>query len=265
MLNYPPNKNYSKSLPQGVIALALASILIPACTDTQKAVLPKENITAAEVVNETTAIAGESVTVRGFTTEMVGQNAFTMVTDEQLFDRDEILIVNATGRPFNIPNNKENISIQVTGEVRNFKIAEVERDFNLDLQPSQYTYTDYENQPVIIAKSLALAPEPEAIRENPRLFYNQPILVEGEVGEILGANAFTLDEEELLVLGMSAPARPINEGETVVVTGEIRPLIVADIERDYNLAGDLELKRKLEKDYKNQPVFIADNIFPSAQ
>jgi hypothetical protein len=55
------------------------------------------------------------------------------------------------------------------------------------------------------------------------------------------------------------------EGEDVVVTGEIRPFIAAEFERDYELTWDLDVKRQLEAEYENQPVFIAKSIYPSAQ
>jgi hypothetical protein len=55
------------------------------------------------------------------------------------------------------------------------------------------------------------------------------------------------------------------EGEDVVVTGEIRPFIAAEFERDYELTWDLDVKRQLEAEYENKPVFIAKSIYPSAQ
>ncbi|MBF2060374.1 MAG: hypothetical protein IGR91_09395, partial [Fischerella thermalis M66_A2018_004] len=62
--------------------------------------------------------------------------------------------------PFDLPSDRENI-IQVTGEVRNLAIAQIERQYNLSLQ-DQY-YRDYINKPVIIARDIRLAPDSTAI------------------------------------------------------------------------------------------------------
>ena len=60
------------------------------------------------------------------------------------------------------------------------------------------------------------------------------------------------------------PKQTINDGQTVAVTGVLRPFVVADIERDYDLTWDLELQKKLEAEYREKPVFIANSVFPSA-
>ena len=91
----------------------------------------------------------------------------------------------------------------------------------------------------------------------------------GEVEDIVGPNAFTLDEDELLgandLLVLNAtPKQAINDGEKVAVTGVLRSFVVADIERDYDLTWDLDLQRKLEAEYSNKPVFIANSVYPSA-
>ena len=85
----------------------------------------------------------------------------------------------------------------------------------------------------------------------------------------MGSNAFRLDEDkliggnELLVL-VETPQKAVKEGEKVVTTGVLRPFVVADIERDYDLTWGLDLQRQLEVEYRNKPVLIAESVYPSA-
>lgn len=262
-------QDYRKHLPASAIALALTVLLLPSCADTSQEVRQtgqdKENVTAEEVEENTEELIGQMVTVRGKVRQVVDNVTFT-ISDDELFGGDEILVVNTSGETFTLPED-DDVEVQVTGEVRQFKQVEFEEEFDLDLQAD----TDYENKPTIVAESLALAPEPREITENPAQFYNQTVAVKGEVEEIMSNNTFTLDEDELagsgdlLVLTLAAPEAKMTEGETVTVTGEIRPFVSAEFERDYDLTWDLDIKRKLEAEYENKPVFIAKSIYPSAQ
>lgn len=273
MLNRNPNPNRHAEpgvVRIGAIALAITAMLLPACADLQQqAVTPNGTTTTEDVAEETRQLLGQTVTLTGSVEEIVGENAF-IISDDQVFNGANILVVNATGQPFTLPDD-QTVEIQVTGEVRNFQVAEAERDFDLNLQPDHYTYTDYENRPAIIGTSLALAPTPGQISENPTQFYGRPIAVRGEVEEIMGANAFTLEEDRLiggdnlLVLGTAEPTPAIQEGEEVIVMGEVRPLVMAEFERDYDLTWDLNVRRTLEAEYTNQPVLIAEGIYPSTQ
>lgn len=262
-------KHYRKSLPASAIALALVAVLLPSCADTTQDVVTagqeEENVTAEEVEENTEQLIGQTVTIRGEVREVLDNVSFTLSEDE-FFGGDEIIVVNTSGEPFTLPED-DDVEVQVIGEVRQFNMVEFEEEFDLDLQFD----TDYENKPAIVAKSLALAPKPGEITENPSQFYNQTVAVEGEVEEIKSNNTFTLDEDELggggdlLVFTLVPPERTMVEGEDVVVTGEIRPFVAAEFEREYELTWDLDVKRQLEAEYENKPVFIAKSIYPSAQ
>lgn len=252
---------------KGAIALALMAILLPACNTNQPqatAPAPPGNVTTEEVADNTNALIGKTVTVRS-EVAAVGTNAFT-IEDEEFFGTETILVVNATGKPFVVPAD-DDTEVQVTGEVRNFVVADVEREFDLDLQPE--LFVEYENKPAIIARSMALAPEPGEITKNPSQYYGKPLAVTGEIEDIVGPNAFTLDEDQLIgasdLLVLNAnPKQTINDGQTVAVTGVLRPFVVAELERDYDLTWDLELQKKLEAEYREKPVFITNSVFPSA-
>ncbi|NJR73376.1 MAG: hypothetical protein HC773_06120 [Scytonema sp. CRU_2_7] len=46
------------------------------------------------------------------------------------------------------------------------------------------------------------------------------------------------------------------------MVGVVRPFVVADIEREYGITWDERVRRQLEADYRNKPVFVADTIYP---
>lgn len=260
------------ALPTG-IALALM-VVLPACTNArQEAVAPSPvgNVTTEEVANETNRLIGQTVTIRSEPIKKIAPNTFT-VGDEQFFGTESILVVNASGQPFVLPTD-DNVEVQVTGQVRNFVLADVEREFNLGLD--RKLYVEYENKPAIVAQAIALAPEPGKITADPQRYYGKPLAVTGEIEDIRSPNVFTLNEDQLfgatdlLVLranpkvGTPTPAA-VKDGETVAVTGVLRPFVVADIERDYDLTWDLDLQKKLEVEYSQKPVLIADAVYPSA-
>lgn len=272
---------------KGAIALALMVILLPACAENrpeatapgtgststaenrpEAAASETGNVTTEEVANNTNALLGKTVTVRSEPVKKISPNTFT-VSDEDFFGSETILVVNASGQPVVLP--EDDIEVQVTGKVAKFVVADIERDYDfLDLDPE--LYVEYEGKPAIIAQSIAPAPEPGEITENPKQYYGRTLAVAGEVENIVGPNAFTLDEDELigasdllvLVANPKTATTAVKDGEYVAVTGVLRSFVVADIERDYDLTWDLNLQRQLEVEYKDKPVLIVQSVYPSA-
>ncbi|MDX2098282.1 MAG: hypothetical protein SFW36_10945, partial [Leptolyngbyaceae cyanobacterium bins.59] len=227
------------------------------------------NVATQEVASNPDRYIGQTVTIRSEPIRKFGPNSFT-AKDERVFGSEPILILNASGKPFALPTD-EDTEVQITGEVRRFVVADVEKEYNLGLEAN--TYQEYENKPAIIARSVALSPKPGEITKNPEQYYGKTLAVAGEVKDVPSTTAFTLDEdqlfgaEDLLVLHTSpqaTPPRPIQDGEKVAVTGVLRPFIVAEFERDYDLTWSLDLKQKLEAEYKNKPVLVATGVYPSA-
>ncbi|MBH8556101.1 hypothetical protein I8751_27935 [Nostocaceae cyanobacterium CENA357] len=264
MINFFQTKWSSK----GAIALALSAVLLPACTNNleREAAVPETNVTTEEVTDNTNQLIGKTVTVRSTPITKLGPSTFT-VSDKEFFGTESILVVNASGKVFTLPTDP-NTPIQATGPVSKFVIADINRDYNLGLDPN--LYVDYEGKPAIIAQSLALAPKPGELTTNPSLYYGKTLAVTGEVEDIRNSSSFTLDEEklfggqDLLVIRAGTPKGVVNEGEKVAVTGVLRPFIVAELERDYDLNWDLTLQRKLEAEYSNKPVLVANEVYPSA-
>jgi len=248
------------------IALAFLAMLLPACsTKTAEQVggpTAKTNVTTEEVADKTNALIGKTVTVRSEVEKKVGANSFT-IGDDKLFGSEKILVINASGAPTVLPDD---IKLQVTGKVQKFVVADVEREFKLNLEPE--VEVEYKDKPVIIAQSIALAPEPGEVTKNPSAYYNKTIAVKAEVEDIISPTSFTLDEDkltstkDLLVLN-TTPGQTIKDGQEVVVTGVLRPFVVADIERDYDLNWDLTLQKKLEAEYSQKPALVTKSVFPA--
>lgn len=264
--NYVPGRG---NIRTGAIALVVMAMLLPACSsnDLDATGPGAGNVTTEEVADNTNALLGQTVTVRSEPVRKISPNTFT-VSDEQFFGGETILVVNASGAPVVLAD--DDIEVQVTGKVAKFVAADIERDYDLDLEPD--LYVEYEGKPAIVAQAIAPAPKPGEITDSPSQYYGRTIAVAGEVEDIVGPNAFTLDEEQLiggndllvLVANPKTATTAIKDGAYVAVTGVLRPFVVADIERDYDLTWDLDLQRKLEVEYSKKPVLIVQGVYPSA-
>ena len=250
----------------GLIAAAslfgLTACNSPAGVDTAA---EENNVTAEELTENADGRVGEEVTIRSTVEETVDESAF-LLNDDNYFGGEGVLVVNATGEPFVVPDVGDS-EVQVTGKVETFATTTVAESYGLTLDPE--LYEDYETKPVIIAESIALAPDPGEITADPEAFYNQRIAVEGEVEDLREAGLFTIDDEALfsgenLLVYAPGVSTPVQEGEAVAVTGVLRPFVSADFERDYDLQWDLSVKEEIQADYETKPVFVADNVYPSA-
>ena len=225
----------------------------------------EENVTTEEVAEDTEDLIGQTVTIRSNALEQIEPSTFT-VADQEFFGGEDIVVINASGAPFVLP--EDDTEVQVTGEVAQFVLADIESEYNLGLDPE--LYVEYEDKPAMIAQSLALAPEPGEIAADPTQYYGQTLAVTGEIEEVYGVNTFTLDEEELfggedlLVVVANPTEAPIEDGETVATTGELRSFVVADFETDYDLTWDLNVREELEAEYTERPVLVVDRVYPSA-
>ncbi|NEP19514.1 MAG: hypothetical protein F6J97_21915 [Leptolyngbya sp. SIO4C1] len=248
------------------LLLAASLAVLPACAGPEETTVSEEaNVTTEELTEGAEGLIGQSISTRGELKEVIGEAAFLM-NEEGTFNGEDILVLNASGMPLFVPEVGDS-EVQVTGEVQQLIIADIETEYGLDLDPE--LYADYEDRPVIIAQSVALSPDPGELTSNPDMYYNQRIAVEGEVEEILSPTAFTLDEEQLFggedLLVITQMATPeTQDDEIVTVVGVMRPYIAADFEKDYDLQWDLSTKEEIEAEYSEKPVFVADEVYPSA-
>ncbi|MBZ8183111.1 hypothetical protein [Oscillatoria salina] len=271
------NRNHSeKSLIKktgmslGAIALGLTTLVLPACNNNEEIREGRDNATTedvSEIGENGSDIVGKEITIRSQVEETVGNTGFVLQSQAG----EEILVINSTGADFRVPAIE--VPVQVTGEAVELVVADVENEYGLDLEDE--LYVDYEQQPAIIAESLALAPTPEDLAEVPNGYFNQEIAVEGQVRELDSPNAFALfedgwvDDYGVLVIGISrnlkAEDSPIQEGENVTVTGVAREFDGALLEQEAaELGWTDEDIAEFESRYSNRPVIVADSIYPSA-
>jgi len=279
------SNSFSRVFGKGAIALMLMAGALTACegyqTEAEAPITAPEagveepaevaeelNVEIGELTGNVEDYLGQSVTVRGESEEAIGEVAFTL-QDDQLFGGEEIVVFNATGVSFVLPEGEVGTErLQVTGEVQQLVLADLERDYGLDLDPE--LYAEYEERPAIIAQSIALAPDPEEVSENPDLYYGQTIAVSGEIANQLAPDAYTIEEEQLfggeevLVVGAN-PEIPLDSAEEVVITGVLRPYVRAEFDRDYDFTWDADVQEQIEAEYTEEPVLVAEEIYPSAQ
>lgn len=276
----------SKSFGKGAIAFILTAGLFTACATNEANVeepssttpnpaveqpisrTGNQSVRTGELTGDIEKYIGETLSIRGEMQEPVGDIAFSMAGD-RLFDGSDVLVINATGTPFLVPDgNQFTKNLQVTGEVRRLATADLQEEYGLNLDPE--VYQEYEDSPVVIAQSIAFAPEPDEITENPESYYGQTIAVEGAVADQLTPDTFTLQDdalfagEEVLVVG-STPDAALAEKEDIVVTGVLRPYIASEFERDYDLTWDSELQQKINNEFTEKPVLVVESIFPSVE
>ena len=261
---------FSKS---AVFSVLLTTALVGCNSNQPEATVPdedsvaqtEENVTTEEVSEETNDLIGQTVTIRSNALEVIEPATFS-VADQEFFGGENIIVVNASGEPFVLPT-EDDTEVQITGEVTEFVLADVESAYDLDLDPD--LYVEYADKPAIIAQSIALAPEPGEIAADPSQYYGETLAVTGEVETVYGINTFTLDEDELfggedlLVVALNS-SEAIQDGETVAVTGELRSFTIADLERDYDLTWDLDVQQQIEAEYTDRPVLVVDEVYPSA-
>lgn len=89
--------------------------------------------------------------------------------------------MNASGQAFDLPT-EPNVAVQITGEVRHLEIDKIEREFHINL-PEEF-YRNYINKPVIIARTITLAPRLAEVAANASKFFGKTIAVIGKVENI---------------------------------------------------------------------------------
>lgn len=262
----------------GAFTLGAVALLLPAC-QADEIEEGRTNVTTEDIVEGTTegevtnqtATDQELVTVRSPIGERIGDADFVLETDTG----EPILVVNTTGEVLTPPS--ADVPVQVTGKIATFVIADIEAAYGLDLDET--LYVDYENQPALIAESVALAPKPEDLATNPEPYFDQVIAIEGEVGALYSDNSFSLYEEGwvddigLIVIGTSPDlltqaGSTVDEGEIVTVTGRIRPFDIAVLDEEYDTGWDEneigEIGATYNEVYTQRPVIVADGVYPSA-
>jgi hypothetical protein len=98
-------------------------------------------------------------------------------------------------------------------------------------------------------------------------YYGKQVTVKAEVEDVLGANMFTLDEDALLagadvlVMVPRGVTAALTHDQKVIVTGDVRPYVEADLDRDFDFFEDGKIiKKETKVDWKTRPVIVATSI-----
>lgn len=160
-------------------------------------------------------------------------------------------------------SDKNTPEVLVKGKVERLTLASIQQKYNLNLNSE--LYTQYENQPVIMAEKLILSPDPEDLTQNPEAYYGQPLAIKGELEDLKSYGVFELDEEQAfggedLIVVQPKPRIELNEKQTAIVYGTLRPFIAVELEQDYDLGWDLSVQQQIEAEYSQKPVLVAQKI-----
>ncbi|NEU76731.1 hypothetical protein PI95_030545 [Hassallia byssoidea VB512170] len=148
-----------------LIALSLLAATFRGCNFSQPETTPASKlVNTSEITYNPDQFMYRTVTIRSKALDKVGPASFT-VKDKQLFDSEPIVVVNASGVPFNLPADRD-IEVQVTGSVRRLNIPQIERDYNLNLQDEYYK--KYINKPAVIAQEIKVVPQQNQITQGIR-------------------------------------------------------------------------------------------------
>ena len=99
-------------------------------------------------------------------------------------------------------------------------------------------------------------------------YYGQNVTVRAEVEDVLDRNSFTLDEDAVLAghdVLVLVPAgfdvASLTKDQVVVVSGKVRPYVMAELERDFDwFKGGKVVTMGKKVDYETRPVLVADSI-----
>lgn len=102
----------------------------------------------------------------------------------------------------------------------------------------------------------------DTVKEEPQRFYDKAVRVTGEVDKIYSDRAFRLEgtgwafDDDITVLMKKPLTTPIKNDDELVVSGTVRRLVVADVERDLGW----DLSPEIEVELKERPVLVADSV-----
>ncbi len=118
----------------GLFAAAVLVVPLGACGDDDNR-QAAGGVTRDDVAESGSDLIGKTVTVSGVVNEGPSPKAIEIAGEGTLFDGAGVLIV---GR--NLPNPASGARVEVTGVVRRFDVAALERDLgqDLDLEPGSY-------------------------------------------------------------------------------------------------------------------------------
>ena len=266
----------------------------------------KAVISAGKLAKDAKQFYGQTVTVKAEVENVYDSRSFTL-DEDAMFSGPDVLVLVPAGMTSTLAHDQV---VTVTGRVRPYVAAELERDFdwfkNGKLVTTK-TDVDFKTRPVLVATSLMLADGRELLAadadmhrdhaapmgttkdhkdhamkghdhagmlsagklaKDSKKFYGQNVTVRAEVEDVLDRNSFTLDEDAVLAghdVLVLVPAgfdvASLTKDQVVVVSGKVRPYVMAELERDFDWFKNGKVVTMGEKvDYETRPVLVADSI-----
>jgi hypothetical protein len=260
-------KVFSTSLKIAGWALVLSLPLTLACT-------PQDDVETSEAQPETEVAPSESAALA----EQVGESlyfyaqfqeqlkeGFFVVTEDESRGWGDVIVLNRSDRSFQVPSDVTT-PMWIYGTVETLT-----PDLLQEYQVAEAEWPDYEGQPFIAAEEITLAPAPDELVNNAEAFLNQHVTVYGKVEPIASAtDTFILQDPGLfggkgviLIEGANANLSDVIGAEKAVVSGVLRPYVVADLQDEYGLTWELDLQNQLEADFEQSPVIVVQRALPA--
>ena len=256
----------------GIIVVGLLVLfLIPVFADDGDD-LGVAGATIDEITDSPGPFLGQTVTVSGEVDQVLGPRAFTIGGDD-FIGEDELLVVGANdlpqligrselpGRPAGELLAADDV-VQVTGPVRRFDLAAVEREIGFDLDDG--LFAEWAGRPAVVARTVRLSPrldvEPAGVpvalpdlADDPDRYFGGRVTTAGRVTRVLGPSAVVLNDR-LLVAG-SGDDLPgdLQEGDVIQVTGPFRRFDLGAFERELGT----DLQDNLFAEFRDRPALIA--------
>ena len=242
----------------------LLALIVSSCVNSSPATInidPDSLVDVAAITQNLDSYINQTVLVRNDVVERIGERGLVLDHD-RVFSGDDILVVSTVAIP-RLFSRDQTPEVLVSGTVERFVLTELSAKYSIDLDFD--LYAQYEDKPVIIAKSLIFSPDPEDLTHSPEMYYGQPLAIKGEIEDIRSYGVFELDEEQvfggedLLVLQLP-PIIELKEEQMAIVYGKLRPFIVVELTQDYDLNWDLSVQKQIAAEYEQKPVLVTDNI-----
>jgi hypothetical protein len=255
-------------------------------------IYPQGVFKVSDITGNPAQFDGQQVTLRGEVEEILGSNALKLDDNAWLaggIDND-LPVISAQQASPALDAGWLNSWIEVKGTVRAFDRTAIEQPIGYALDND--LFTDWDGKPVLVAQSASVVPAgtggatrvvsplPQGatladgtfrvsdITGSPQGYAGKSVSVQGEVENILGPNAFKLDDDAWFAGGIDNDLPVISAQQTnpavqdtwlndqVRVTGTVRLFNRAAIEQEIGYTLD----NTLFDDWDGKPVLVASNV-----
>jgi hypothetical protein len=190
-------------------------------------------------------------------------DALFVVEEDEGRDWGEVLVLNRSDRAFQVPADAAT-PLWIYGTVEELTQADLSAN-----EVPESEWANYQDTPVVMAERITLVPSPNDLVENADAFLDQHVTVYGKVEPVEADNTFILQDPQLfggkgiiLIQGANVDFDSVIDSENAVVSGVLRPYVLADLKQDYDLPWELEIQERLEADFQESPVIVVDQALP---